>query len=174
MAALCERLLERDLGALDVSAICARWPTPQELERIVRETDADPTLEENAVTESRPKHPSPVQLRRRLELLQHRWPAPRHRLREQPLPAAELRLLLDAASAPSTPGGLGLTLAQTRASAPRPARSNGATPSLISLQKRTCLRHVLTSYLVTAGSGRGLGGRLLGAETEVERTAPAD
>jgi len=77
---------------------------------------ADPTLAENAVTESRAKHSSPEELRYRLELLRDRWPTLRDKLRQQLLPAAELRRLLEVARAPSTPAGIGLTLAQTRAS----------------------------------------------------------
>jgi glycerol-1-phosphate dehydrogenase [NAD(P)+] len=116
MAALYERVLERDLSALDVPEICAEWPSPAELEAAVRASQANSTLADNAVTESRAKHPTPEQLRRRLELLRDRWPTLRHRLREQLLPAAELRRLLDAAGAPSTPAEIGLTLSQARAS----------------------------------------------------------
>jgi glycerol-1-phosphate dehydrogenase [NAD(P)+] len=116
MAALYERLLERDLSALDISTICAGWPAPEEVEDAVRAGHANPVLAENAIVESLAKHPSPEQLRRRLERLRERWPALRDLLREQLLPAFELRRLLEAAGAPSTPAGIGLTLAQARAS----------------------------------------------------------
>jgi glycerol-1-phosphate dehydrogenase [NAD(P)+] len=114
VAALYERLLERDLAALDVEALRRAWPGPREAEAAVRAAHTTPGLDEAAVAETLAKHADPATLGRRLAVLAGSWPVLRDRLRAQLLPAARLRELLAAAGAPTHPAELGLTAAAFR------------------------------------------------------------
>jgi glycerol-1-phosphate dehydrogenase [NAD(P)+] len=108
-SALYERVLARDLTALDVDAVVAAWPSWEETERRVRRAHTTPGLDEAAVGETRAKHVDDDILRARLTLLRARWPDLRERLAEQLLPAAKLRDQLRAADAPTTPRDIGLS-----------------------------------------------------------------
>jgi glycerol-1-phosphate dehydrogenase [NAD(P)+] len=108
VAALYERLLDRDLAALDVEALARAWPGPEAAEAAVRAAHTTPGLDEAAVTETLAKHADPATVARRLARLADRWPVLRDRLRAQLLPAAELRELLAAAGAPTHPSELGV------------------------------------------------------------------
>ena len=114
IAALYERLLTRDLAALDIPAICRSWPGRKELERRVRAAHTTPGLDEAAVIETLSKYVDAVQLRQRLELLRDRWPQLRRRLKQQLLPAAQLRDMLQAAGCPTHPSQIGLSLSAFR------------------------------------------------------------
>jgi glycerol-1-phosphate dehydrogenase [NAD(P)+] len=114
VAALYERLLERDLAALDAGALARAWPGPAEAEAAVRAAHTTPGLDEAAVAETLAKHADPETLTRRLARLADTWPALRDRLRAQLLPAAELRALLAAAGAPTHPRELGLAMGAFR------------------------------------------------------------
>jgi glycerol-1-phosphate dehydrogenase [NAD(P)+] len=108
IAALYERLLGRDLAALDVAALRDAWPGPEEAEAAVRTAHTTPGLDEAAVAETMAKHADPETLERRLALLADRWPALRDRLGGQLLGARPLRELLAAAGCPTRPSELGL------------------------------------------------------------------
>jgi glycerol-1-phosphate dehydrogenase [NAD(P)+] len=114
IAALYERLLERDLGALDIEARRRSWPTRSEAEAVVRAAHTTPGLDEAAVTETMAKWVDGDALGRRLRLLADCWPALRDRLREQLVPAERLRELLAAAGCPTRPSQLGLSAAAFR------------------------------------------------------------
>jgi len=113
-AALYERVLARDLAALDVDAAVDAWPDWPETERRVRASHTRPGLDEAAVEETRAKHVSADELRDRLVLLRERWPDLRERLNDQLLPAAELRDRLRDAHAPTAPEDIGLEPAALR------------------------------------------------------------
>ena len=115
IAALYERLLERDLAALDTEALRRAWPGPEEAEAAVRAAHTTPGLDEAAVAETMAKHADSDVLGRRLTLLADRWPELRDRLRDQLPPAGRVRKLLDAAGAPTRPSELGLTASAFRA-----------------------------------------------------------
>jgi glycerol-1-phosphate dehydrogenase [NAD(P)+] len=108
IAALYERLLARDLAALDVEALRRSWPTRSEAQEAVRAAHTTPGLAEAAVAETTAKWVDADALGRRLTLLADRWPALRDRLQEQLLPAERLRQLLAAAGCPTRPSELGL------------------------------------------------------------------
>jgi len=114
IAALYERLLERDLAALDVGALTRAWPGPEAAEAAVRAAHTTPGLDEAAVAETLAKHPDPQTLAGRLTRLADRWPALGDRLRAQLLPAARLRELLAAAGGPTHPSELGLPMGAFR------------------------------------------------------------
>jgi len=113
-SALYERVLARDLSALDVDAAVAAWPEWDEVEGTVRAAHPMPGLDEAAVEETRAKYVSARDLRARLGLLRERWPHLRERLSEQLLPAAEVRDRLRAVDAPTTPMEIGLGVAAFR------------------------------------------------------------
>jgi glycerol-1-phosphate dehydrogenase [NAD(P)+] len=115
IAALYERLLDRDLGALDIQARRRSWPARTEVEAAVRAAHPTPGLQEAAVAETTAKWVDADALGRRLTLLTDRWPALRDRLRAQLLPAGRLRELLAAAGCPTRPSELGLTASAFRA-----------------------------------------------------------
>jgi glycerol-1-phosphate dehydrogenase [NAD(P)+] len=108
IAALYERILERDLTVLDVEALRGAWRTPEEVEEAVEAAHTTPGLGEAAVKETLAKYIDADQLAQRLALLGERWPALRVRLEEQLRPAAQLRDMLRAAGCPTSPAEIGL------------------------------------------------------------------
>jgi glycerol-1-phosphate dehydrogenase [NAD(P)+] len=108
VAALYERVLARDLSAIDIDAVCAAWPSWDELESRVRATHKTPGLDEAAVAETREKYLDADALRVRLQLLAERWPGIRKRLEQQLMPANQLQQLLRQAGCPTSPGEIGL------------------------------------------------------------------
>lgn len=109
IAALFERVLERDLSDLDVDAVRAEWPAWEETEREVRAAYSGSKLEEAAVGETRAKYLDAGALGERLELLRRVWPRLRGKLEAQLMPADELREMLRAAGCPTSPEEIGLT-----------------------------------------------------------------
>jgi glycerol-1-phosphate dehydrogenase [NAD(P)+] len=103
IAALYERILERDLADLDVEAIKAAWPSREEVERRVRATHTTPGLDEAAVAETLAKYLDADELGKRLGVLAERWPELRKQLQEQLIPAGRLRDMLRAAGCPTGP-----------------------------------------------------------------------
>jgi glycerol-1-phosphate dehydrogenase [NAD(P)+] len=109
IAALYERVLERDFAGLDVKAAVRAWSPWEEVERRVRAALATTGLDEAAVEETRAKYPDADELTRRLELLKERWSELRDRVREQLIPAHQTRALLQEADCPTAPGEIGLS-----------------------------------------------------------------
>ncbi len=108
IAALYERVLDRDLGDLDIEAARASWPTREELEREVRAAHTTPGLTEAAVDQSLSKYISDDELAERLELLREIWPDLREKVAEQLMPAGQLREMLEEAGCPTSPEEIGL------------------------------------------------------------------
>ena len=86
IAALYERLLERDLSDLDIDSVVAAWPARDAMETEVRRLHPDPRLVEETVVQALTKWLPPEQLRARLELLASVWSDVSVRLRNQLLP----------------------------------------------------------------------------------------
>jgi glycerol-1-phosphate dehydrogenase [NAD(P)+] len=107
IAALYERVLERDLDDLDIEAVCANWPTREELEREVRVAHTSP-LEEAAVEQSLSKYIDAGELAERLELIREVWPGLREKLVEQLMPASQIKEMLEEAGCPTSPEEIGL------------------------------------------------------------------
>ena len=108
IAALYERVLERDLADLNIEKIQNEWPSAEEVEERVRAAH-NPPLEDPAVKQALSKYLDKGELGERLELVQKVWPELREKVREQLMPAAELRGLLQEAGCPTTPGEIGLS-----------------------------------------------------------------
>jgi glycerol-1-phosphate dehydrogenase [NAD(P)+] len=114
VAALCERVLARDLSTVDIDTVCAAWPSWDEMERRVRATHTTPGLDEAAVAETREKYLDADALRERLRLLAERWPRMRKRLEQQLMPADQLRELLRQAACPTSPAEIELDMQRFR------------------------------------------------------------
>jgi glycerol-1-phosphate dehydrogenase [NAD(P)+] len=108
IAALYERVLERDPGSLDIAALRESWPTREEMERSVRAQHTSPDLEEGAVEQTLAKYISADELAQRLQLLGEVWPQLREKVRAQLMPAEKIREMLQAAGCPTGPGEIGL------------------------------------------------------------------
>lgn len=115
IAALYERILQRDLADLNIAAVQRDWPTWPEVEKYVRETHGDPDLAEASVGQSRDKYVDSDGLAERLELLKSLWPELREKLSAQLMPAAELRESLRAAGCPTSSEEIGLSREDFRA-----------------------------------------------------------
>jgi glycerol-1-phosphate dehydrogenase [NAD(P)+] len=114
VAALYERVLARDLSAVDIDTVCAAWPSWDEMERRVRATHTTPGLDEAAVAETREKYLDADALSERLRLLAKRWPRMRKRLEQQLMPADQLRELLRQAACPTSPAEIELDMQRFR------------------------------------------------------------
>ena len=114
IAALYERLLDRDLTRLDVPALARSWPSWSEVDRRIRAAFA-PGLADQTVEQSRPKYVDADQLSVRLALIAERWPELRERLRDQLLSAARMRDRLSEAGCPTRPAEIGLSVEALRA-----------------------------------------------------------
>jgi glycerol-1-phosphate dehydrogenase [NAD(P)+] len=115
IAALYERILERDLSNVDVDAICDSWPAWEEVENQVRVAYSGSKLEEAAVNETQAKYVDADGLSERLERLREIWPELREKVEEQLMPAEELRGMLEAAGCPTSPTEIGLSWAEFKA-----------------------------------------------------------
>lgn len=115
IAALYERVLERDLSDLDVGAVSDAWPAWDEAEHEVRAAYEGSKLEGAAVEETRAKHADAASLAARLEVLRGAWSDLREKLRAQLLPAGDLREMLRAAGCPTSPEEIGLRREDLRA-----------------------------------------------------------
>lgn len=113
-AALYERVLARDLAAVDIEGRCRSWPTRAQVEAAVRGGHDIPQLAENAVAETLAKYITPDELRQRLLLVRERWPAIRAQLEQQLMTAQQLAELLEAAGCPITPAEIGISAAALR------------------------------------------------------------
>ncbi len=110
IAALYERVLERDLGDLDIEALRESWPTREEMEQSVRAQHTNLDLERGAVERSIAKYISAGELAQRLKLLGEVWTGLHEKVREQLMPAEQMREMLRAAGCPTGPVEIGLRL----------------------------------------------------------------
>jgi glycerol-1-phosphate dehydrogenase [NAD(P)+] len=115
IAALYERVLERDLSNLDIEAIRDSWPSREEVEQEVRAAHRTPGLDEAAVEQSLAKYVGADELVERMELLRKIWPGLRKRLVEQSMPAEQLREMLREAGCSISPDEIGLGWAEFEA-----------------------------------------------------------
>src|ERR687897_53342 len=108
IAALYELILERDLGDLDIEALCDSWPPREAMERSVRAQHTSPDLERGAVEQTLAKYISAGELAQRLELLREVWPGLREKVRVQLMPVEQIREKLQDAGCPTGPVEIGL------------------------------------------------------------------
>lgn len=112
LAALYERVLDRDLATIDVGAVVDAWPSPAEMEQSVRQ--AHDLLADMAVDQTLGKYVTGEELAERLEHLREFWPTLRQRLADQLLPPEELEEMLRTAGCPTRPSDIGLSIEDFR------------------------------------------------------------
>ncbi len=116
VAALYERVLARDLTALDVDSIVSAWRSVADREEYVRRVFPHPDLVDEAVAQSLAKHVDAQALRERLTRITEIWPQLAQELRAQMQPAAEFAAQLRVLGAPTRPEDVGLSLSELKAS----------------------------------------------------------
>jgi glycerol-1-phosphate dehydrogenase [NAD(P)+] len=108
VSALYESLL--NLTDADLKrATTDRWPKFSSIETTIKSWKDDPRVIERAVIESRAKYPSSDLRIAHVNRLRGNWPELQQRLREQLLPANELRDVLHSAGCPVTTEAIGLS-----------------------------------------------------------------
>jgi glycerol-1-phosphate dehydrogenase [NAD(P)+] len=115
IAALYERVLDRDLAGMDIRAAVRAWPRWDEVERQISGALGPAGLDDAAVAEARAKYLDADELARRLELLTERWADLRDQLRKQLLSADQVRAQLRGAQCPTTPMEIGLDIGRFKA-----------------------------------------------------------
>ncbi|MGA2865743.1 MAG: sn-glycerol-1-phosphate dehydrogenase [Verrucomicrobiota bacterium] len=114
VTALYEYLLSLPLAELDLDRCCAQWPDEAAREKQVLDLFEEGEARNVALAESRAKAIDRAALRRQLERLRGLWPRLSERLREQLLPFAKLRAMLQAAGAPVEPEQIGISRPRLR------------------------------------------------------------
>ncbi|GAA1393986.1 sn-glycerol-1-phosphate dehydrogenase [Luteococcus peritonei] len=114
VCALYDRALELDLSTLDVEALVAAWPDPQQnRERVLALHDVD-VIAEAAVTQSMAKYLPADQLADRIGRIQQEWPALVPRLREQLVTADQAAAMLRQVGAAWHPEQIDISLERLR------------------------------------------------------------
>jgi glycerol-1-phosphate dehydrogenase [NAD(P)+] len=116
VAELYEQLLELPLGAAEVEAAVAAWPSWKAAEAEITALFPDPEVVRTPLREAAAKWCNGPSLRLQLEGLQRSWPELRLRLRAQLLPSAELRRRLEVVGAPFLPKQIGISKGRLRGS----------------------------------------------------------
>ena len=90
--ALFDEVLKHDFpNEIDVDAVLAQWPTPEENEARVRALEPIPAIQEAAVAQSMAKYVPKDQARERIELILAKWPEIKQRIEPQLMSATEIR-----------------------------------------------------------------------------------
>ncbi|MGO1594697.1 MAG: sn-glycerol-1-phosphate dehydrogenase, partial [Ancrocorticia sp.] len=118
MTAFYEKFFEKDIGAIDLDAVVAAWPSWEQIEADIRSTMTGPLIDKG-INETREKYVDAAGLRARLTPIITGWPALKDKLRQQVLPAKELQDMLARAGAPTRPEDIGLTPAAVKETFPR-------------------------------------------------------
>jgi glycerol-1-phosphate dehydrogenase [NAD(P)+] len=109
-------LMGMRLDQLDVDRAVETWPSPEAVEGTIGELLGDGELAEKARLEMGAKAVTPGVLRERLTKLKSVWPALRERLRAHLPAVGELRGMLAAVGAPTTPEEIGISRERLRVS----------------------------------------------------------
>jgi len=159
IAALYERVLERDLDQLGIEAVVAAWAQWEDVERRVRAALASSGRDDPAVEQTRGKYIDADELAGRLQLLAERWTELRDRTREQLMPANHVRGLLEEAGCPTTPGEIGLSAERFKATYRR-AQMIRSRYTILDLANETGVLDACVEELFAAGGfwGRALQG----------------
>lgn len=115
MCRVYEQILAFDYTALDIESCLANWRTLEEEEKIGSAMFAGTPFPDIGVKAARAKFIDRAATRKRLEDFKKRWPSIRARLAEQLVPSAEIERRLKVVGAPTTPEGIGSTVAATLA-----------------------------------------------------------
>ena len=114
VTALYEQLLGMDMGALDIDAVCARWPAVRELEAQIAAKFAGSEFLDTAVRETLAKYIPAAALREQLVFLRNEWPVLSAKLRRQLMSFDETKRRLREVGAPVEPEQIGITRQRLR------------------------------------------------------------
>ena len=109
VTALYEYLLEQPIGKLDVESCCENWLDEKSQKTAVRKLFASDDFADKAVEETLAKYNNHEKLRAQLLKLRNDWPQLKKQLREQLLPFNELKGMLQAVGAPTSPEEIGIS-----------------------------------------------------------------
>lgn len=112
--ALYEYVLSQPLAERKVDPWCPWWPDDAERENVVRRLFEPGEPAAVASRESAAKATARSVVRAQLDSLRHRWPGLCHKLRQQLVPLAQLKEMLQAAGAPAEPEQIGISREQLR------------------------------------------------------------
>jgi len=115
-AALYEQLFKLPLEKLDLAAVLNAWPTFDEVATEIRGSLGTGELAEQALEETRAKHPDKARLQLQLERLRSEWPALRQRLGEFLPTVVEISAKLAAVGAPHHPQHISVSPERLRTS----------------------------------------------------------
>lgn len=107
-ASLHERLLEYEAGDWDIETFVASWPNRETLVQRARDMHSLPNLRRVAETEVDAKYIDQGKLRQRLEHLRKIWPDLKIQLKQQLIPARDLKKMLQTVGAPTEPEQIGI------------------------------------------------------------------
>jgi glycerol-1-phosphate dehydrogenase [NAD(P)+] len=116
VTALYEYFLEQPIENLDVECCCENWPDEKAQEAAVRKLFADDDFADKAVEETLAKYSNREKLRDQLLNLKNDWPQLKNKLRGQLLPFTELKGMLQAVGAPTSPEEIGISRERLRVS----------------------------------------------------------
>jgi glycerol-1-phosphate dehydrogenase [NAD(P)+] len=114
VTALYEQLLRLPLENLDAEKCCAAWPDEQSWLAAARKRFGTDKVADVAATEIRAKAGDQAVLRSQLQQLRSVWPQLRQRLRQQLIPFATLKEMLQVAGAPTEPEQIGISRERLR------------------------------------------------------------
>ena len=117
VAEIYEGLLAQPLEELDIGRCTKDWPTLEVVEAWLMGA-LRPPIRGKAIVETSAKHLTPDRHRERLERLKSVWSELAQKLRQQLIPAPDLRRMLSEVGAPSNHDQIGISLEQLRQSVP--------------------------------------------------------
>jgi glycerol-1-phosphate dehydrogenase [NAD(P)+] len=106
-AALYDRVLARDFTRLNVERMVKAYPSRHEVKMLIRKGFDNPLVVESAIEQSMAKYPEPDVLTARLNGLKDNWADLKVKLKEQLIPALEMRGMLSAAGCITHPSQMG-------------------------------------------------------------------
>jgi glycerol-1-phosphate dehydrogenase [NAD(P)+] len=114
VTALYEYFLQQPIENLDVERCCENWPDEKAQESAVRKLFAKDDFADKAVQETLAKYSNREKLRVQLLKLQSDWSQLKNKLRAQLLPFNELKGMLQAVGAPTSPEEIGISRERLR------------------------------------------------------------
>lgn len=116
---LYEKLIETPMDQLNVSDTCRRWPDWEQLESDMRKMFAGTDFVDTAIRQTQAKYISREDLAVQLAKLKDNWKEVRERLKNQIVPATEVRRRLGLVGAPVDPEEIGISGERMKASVVR-------------------------------------------------------
>jgi len=114
ITAFFEQVLNTPFDQLDIEKCCKAWPSPEELEKEVRERFADTDFLDVALEETKSKYVSHEELAVQLTKLKENWPEIHDSLSKQIIPYKKVKENLLLVGAPTEPEEIDITRARLK------------------------------------------------------------